>query len=260
MNSSLLAALIASGATSTTVPSAWREALVAAGAADGQLSTFLRQEGYSGSVADSFFKYLGDKGYIGSLSDRISAASAASDLFAIPTQYITWDTGITSVSYTYNTALSVTKDATVWHSVRSLLGVQTGKIQVDFGVMTEDNPYIVIGLMDSVFVPTAYMGASAGSIGWVGANGTLYNEGSPSSYGGTLLTGNRLQLLIDFGAQLMYPRIAGVTQGSGISFAGLSGDLYCGMSLYYSGRTNTVNFGASTFPDPVTNYTGWELA
>lgn len=83
MNARLLAALVASGASTNSLPSAWREALIAAGAADGQLSTFLKSQGYSGSVKDMFFKYLGDRGYVGSLTDRLQAAVRAQDIFGV---------------------------------------------------------------------------------------------------------------------------------------------------------------------------------
>lgn len=93
MNSALLTSLLAAGATTTSLPSAWREACIAYGAEDGTLKTYLTMQGYTGSVADMLMKFLGDKGYVGTLTDRMAAAAAADDVLLAQNQIIATDGG-----------------------------------------------------------------------------------------------------------------------------------------------------------------------
>lgn len=87
LNDALLQAAIAAGATSTSLPSALRQALAAQGVStQGTLNDmwmqFLAGRGFSaGSVSDRMLAYLGSQGLTGSLNDRLLKAAVAGTLF-----------------------------------------------------------------------------------------------------------------------------------------------------------------------------------
>lgn len=75
MNSALLTHLLSSGASTASLPSALKEALVAQGATSGTLTEYLTMLGYSGTAADMLATHLKVQGFSGSLSDMLAAAS-----------------------------------------------------------------------------------------------------------------------------------------------------------------------------------------
>lgn len=249
MNSSLLAALIASGASTHSVPSAWREALVAAGAADGQLSTFLRQEGYSGSVADSFFKYLGDKGYIGSLSDRIAAASLALDLFSAPVTYAVWNPDDAGAGQTVTgDGLIVTATDTGWKSIRADLALTTGKPEFEVTVSGALPYHVIVGVGASSAVLSTFVGSDTQSCGVYAGQGEKVYGGSANPFGFTPWLNGVLTVSADLGTGVIKVKYNGATLTTLCSTTDIGTTVsgtYPIASVYGAGTVLTANFGSS---------------
>ncbi len=163
--------------------------------------------------------------------------------------YATWNSSDKASKVTLSngnlTAASASSDTT-WGSVRSNIGVSSGKYYWEVTINSIDaGRFIMIGVAQSGASITSYLGAS--SVGWqyYGEAGNKINNDSQVGYGATFTSGDIIGVALDRDAGTLTFYKNGTTQGQ--AYSGLSGTIYAGVSLRNIGNQITANFGASAF-------------
>lgn len=170
-------------------------------------------------------------------------------------EYTTWNPDDKNVSITLsNGNLTATATNTAWKSVRSILGVSSGKWYWEITLDVAANVDTVVGVGNSSAGLNSYAGADADGYGYYGNDGQKYNSGSGAAYGSTFTVGDIISVALDMDNGKIWWGKNGTWQASGDpgagtneAYSGISGTLYAMHSPHGNTNECTANFGASSF-------------
>lgn len=135
-------------------------------------------------------------------------------------------------------------------SVRSIVGVSTGKWYWEIGIGVNDQ-WVIAGIGNSSApvedVSNVWPGANANSWGYFSSGGIFYHDGLETSSGGAALgDGDVIGFALDMNAGTLTLYANGVSQG--VVATGISGTIYAMFGSGASASCDVVaNFGGSTF-------------
>ena len=176
--------------------------------------------------------------------------------------YTTWnpddkDDGITLS----NGNLTATETALSynWNSVRSILGVSSGKWywELTLSLTPFSAGYYGVGIGDSGVNLLGEIYADADGYDYLGSSGYKGNNNSREVFGDAFDTGDIISIALDMDSGKIWWAKNGVWQdsgdpgaGTGEAYSGISGTFYA-MACIYRDGAQTANFGASAFSHSV---------
>ncbi len=153
-----------------------------------------------------------------------------------------------------NGDLTAATTNTAWESVRSILGVSSGKYYWEVTIDVSADPNFMIGAGTASATLSNHPGYDANGYGYNAANGNKYLNNSPVAYGDSYTTNDVVSVALDLDNGKIWWGKNGTWQASGDpaagtneAYSGLSGTFYAMVGLYFSGNEVTANFGASAF-------------
>ena len=149
------------------------------------------------------------------------------------------------------------------YSSYSTIGVSSGKWYTEFKVDASANPDVMTGIGSDVEERNrtgGYLGSSSGTWGYDSTDGSIYNNGSSSSYGNSYANGDIIGIALDLDNNKLYFSKNGTFQNSGDPTSGATGTgaisitanetyfMCCGHASTTT-RTSTysANFGSPPF-------------
>ena len=157
---------------------------------------------------------------------------------------------------------------TNWDSALSTMGVSSGKYYYE--VKHESGTYnrVMVGICDVAQKDSStYTGNTSNGYGYLGTNGSKYNNSTASAYGDTFTVGDIIGVAVDLDNGAIYFSKNGTWQNSGdptsgatatgAAYTGLSGTYLLGLSLRDVSATTiaTINYGQRPFAyTPPTGY------
>ena len=233
------------------------------------------------SVADRVDAFLGDimveaasasdafvAGFrsVASIAEATTASSAEGATITPAPTGAAWNPSDASGVTFSNANLTVTGTG-VNTGARSTTGYSSGKYYAEFTVSTWTNTFTGVGLS---ITGASFAGAPAGTMLVLRSGNLVLNGSNTGSTLGLRASGNIIGMAVDFGANLIWFRVAptGNWNGSGtanpatgvggVSISALAGTKFSGAYTGASGEAITGNFGASAFSGSVpSGFTPW---
>jgi hypothetical protein len=112
------------------------------------------------------------------------------------------------------------------YSSYSTIGVSSGKWYTEFKVDASANPDIMTGIgsdIENANRTGGYLGSSSGTWGYDSTDGSIYNNGSSSSYGNSYANGDIIGIALDLDNNKLYFSKNGTFQNSGDPTSGATG-------------------------------------
>ena len=173
--------------------------------------------------------------------------------------YTTWNPSDKSADITLSgNDLITTTTSDGWDSVRSVLGVSSGKFYWEVTIDNITNRGAHIGVGDSGVGLDTDIGANVNGYCYDALNGTKINNNSEVAYGDTFTNGDVISVALDMDTGKIWWAKNGVWQasgnpgaGTGEAYSGITGTFYAMISIFYLNDYITANFGASAFSHSV---------
>jgi len=141
-----------------------------------------------------------------------------------------------------------------WASVRSILGVSSGKWYWEITVNAITSSYGEVAIGDSGVGLDAEPGVNVDGYAYRGLDGNKMNNNSWEAYGATFTDGDIISVALDMDGGKLWWAKNGVWQASGDpgagtneAYSGIVGTLYAMVCIYHSSKYMTANFGDSAF-------------
>jgi len=150
--------------------------------------------------------------------------------------------------------LEISTTSASWKQARGTIGINSGKWYWETTLVSGTN--YMTGISKSTGGST-YPGANADGWGYAGgASGTLYNNGSGSSYGAGYTAGDVIGIALDLDAGTLTFYKNGSSQGQAAS--GLTGTWFPSVAVYASSGTTKWAFNVGQLPFAYTPPTGFK--
>jgi hypothetical protein len=154
-----------------------------------------------------------------------------------------------------NSNMTVTNAGTASHrGIRANISEHTGKWYWEVTIGAGSSADIMVGIADSTYNLSHYIGQDAYGYGYNAGDGKKYNNSSSATYGNTFTNGDIIGIALDLDSNKIYFSKNGAWQGAGDPVAG-TGAAYTisdqadfpAISIYSANTPATINFGASGF-------------